>query len=127
VKYVVSAFVLGALIIQAQEYTSEQPPVVIRRCTALYTEEARRAKLEGTVVLYIEINPDGLARSIKVTRSLGMGLDESAVDAVKHWRWKAGQKHGEAVTTPATFEVNFRLNDPSPTCPTEPREGERKP
>ena len=42
-----------------------------------------------------------------------MALDESAVEAVNQWRFKPGEKHGEPVITPATIEVNFRLNDPS--------------
>jgi TonB family protein len=116
------AFVLGALTIQAQEYTTTRAPVLISRCTPRYTEEARRAKLEGAVVLYIEVGPDGLAHSIKVTRPLGMGLDESAVEAAKQWRFKPGEKHGEPVTTPVMFDVNFRLNDPSKPCGVPPEE-----
>lgn len=121
-KCVVFAFVLGALTIQAQEYTSVKAPVLISKCAPRYTEEARRAKLEGVVVLYVEVNPDGVAQSIKVTRPLGMGLDGNAVEAVKQWRFKPGEKHGEPVTAPATVEVNFQLIDPSKPCTVPPKE-----
>src|SRR3954466_7363531 len=47
-----------------------------------YSEEARKAKLEGVVVLRVVIGPDGIPRDIKVARSLGKGLDEEAIKAV---------------------------------------------
>ena len=74
------------------------------------TEDADRAKIEGTVVLYIKITPDGRANSVKVTRSLGMGLDESAVAAVKEWRFRPGRKNGKPMAMGITIEVNFRLD-----------------
>ena len=74
-----------------------------------YTEEARAAKLQGTVVLSVEIDPTGTATNIKVRRGLGLGLDEKAVEAVKKWKFKPGEKDGTPVTVAATIEVNFRL------------------
>jgi TonB family protein len=74
-----------------------------------YTEEARAAKLQGTVVLYVEINPTGTATNKKVRRGLGLGLDEKAVEAVEKWKFKPGEKDGTPVTVAATIEVNFRL------------------
>jgi periplasmic protein TonB len=74
-----------------------------------YTEEARAAKFQGTVTLYAEITPDGTATNIRVLHSLGLGLDEKAIEAVKQWRFKPGQKDGKPVTVAATIEVNFRL------------------
>ena len=74
-----------------------------------YSEEARKAKYQGTVVLYIEVDPTGKATNIRVQRSLGLGLDEKAVEAVKKWRFSPGKKDGKAVTVAATIEVNFRL------------------
>jgi TonB family protein len=84
-------------------------PVVIHKVDPEYSEEASSAKLQGTVVLYAEITPNGSATNIKVVRSLGMGLDEKAVEAVKQWDFKPGQKDGKPVTVAATIEVNFRL------------------
>jgi protein TonB len=74
-----------------------------------YSEEARKAKYQGTVLLYIEVDPSGKATNIKVARSLGLGLDEKAIEAVKKWKFKPGYKDGKPVTVAATIEVNFRL------------------
>ena len=74
-----------------------------------YTEEARNAKYQGTVLLSVEIDPTGIATNIKVQRSLGLGLDEKAIQAVKQWRFKPGEKDGKPVTVAATIEVNFCL------------------
>ncbi len=84
-------------------------PTLIRKVEPQYTEEARAARREGTVVLYVEIGPDGAATNIRVQRSLGLGLDERAIEAVKQWRFKPGEKEGQPVTVSATIEVNFRL------------------
>ena len=74
-----------------------------------YTEEARVAKYQGTVVLAVEIGSDGFARNIHVVRGLGLGLDENAVTAVSQWTFEPGKKDGGPVTVQATIEVNFRL------------------
>src|SRR5215470_16213993 len=57
-----------------------------------YSEEARKAKFQGTVLLYIEVDPSGKATNIKVARSLGLGLDEKAIEAVKKWKFSPGKK-----------------------------------
>ncbi len=84
-------------------------PVVISKKDPEFSEEARSAKFQGTVVLAVEIDPSGNATNIKVVRSLGLGLDEKAIEAVKQWKFKPGQKDGQPVTVAATIEVNFRL------------------
>lgn len=84
------------------------PPMVLSRTEPVYTEEARNAKIEGTVVLSLEIDMDGLAQNIEVTRSLDGGLDQSAVAAVQQWRFKPGEKNGKPVRVAAKIEVNFR-------------------
>jgi len=74
-----------------------------------YSEEARKAKYQGTVLLYVEVDASGKATNIKVQRSLGLGLDEKAIEAVRQWKFKPGYKDGKPVTVAATIEVNFRL------------------
>lgn len=74
-----------------------------------YSEEARSAKVQGTVILYVEIDPAGHANNIRVTRSMGLGLDEKAMEAVTAWRFVPGMKGGRPVTVAANIEVNFRL------------------
>ena len=84
-------------------------PQLLFKVEPQYTEEARAAKFQGTVLLYIEVQPDGRATNIRVQRSLGLGLDEKAVEAVQQWRFKPGTKEGQPVPVAATIEVNFRL------------------
>jgi TonB family protein len=84
-------------------------PVLLYKKEPEYSEEARKAKYQGTVVLYVQVDPSGKATHISVTRSLGLGLDEKAIEAVKQWKFKPGYKDGKPVTVEASIEVNFRL------------------
>ncbi len=84
-------------------------PALLYKVEPEYSEEARRAKYQGTVVLYVEVAADGKAHNMKVVRSLGLGLDEKAMEAVTKWRFRPGYKDGKPVTVAATIEVNFRL------------------
>jgi len=84
-------------------------PVVLFKKEPEYSEEARKAKYQGTVVLYIEVDPSGRAVNERVVRSLGLGLDEKAMEAVRQWKFKPGYRNGKPVTVAATIEVNFRL------------------
>jgi TonB family protein len=86
-------------------------PVLLYKTQPDYTEEARKAKYQGTVLLYIEVDPSGKATNIRVQRSLGLGLDEKAIEAVKQWKFKPGYRDGNPVPVSATIEVNFRLLD----------------
>jgi TonB family protein len=74
-----------------------------------YSEEARKAKYQGTVLLWVVVGPDGRPQSIRVQRSLGMGLDEKALEAVRQWRFEPAHKDGNAVPVQINVEVNFRL------------------
>ncbi|MGA2271970.1 MAG: energy transducer TonB [Bryobacteraceae bacterium] len=84
-------------------------PVLLFKKEPEYSEEARKAKYQGTVVLAIEVDPSGRAVNPRVVRSLGLGLDEKALEAVRQWKFKPGYKDGKPVTVAATIEVNFRL------------------
>ena len=74
-----------------------------------YSEEARKAKYQGTVILWLIVDPNGKPRDIKVARSLGMGLDEKAIEAVKSWKFDPARKDGAPVAVQINVEVNFRL------------------
>ena len=89
--------------------TGISAPTLLRKVEPEYSEAARAAKYQGTVVLYIEVEPDGVARNIRVIRGLGLGLDEKAIEAIRQWKFKPGMKDGQPVTVAATVEVNFRL------------------
>jgi periplasmic protein TonB len=74
-----------------------------------YSEEARKVKTQGTVQLALIVDEQGRPRNIRVTRSLGMGLDEKAIDAVKNWKFVPGTKDGLPVAVQVNVEIIFRL------------------
>lgn len=74
-----------------------------------YSEEARRVKHQGIVILSVVVDQQGRTRDIRVARSLGMGLDEKAMDAVKMWKFSPGMKDGIPVAVRVNIEVSFRL------------------
>ncbi|MGD0973370.1 MAG: energy transducer TonB [Candidatus Korobacteraceae bacterium] len=74
-----------------------------------YSEEARKAKYQGTVVLWMVVDPNGAPQQVRVTRKLGMGLDEKAIEAVRKWKFEPAMKDGKPVAVQISVEVNFRL------------------
>jgi TonB family protein len=84
-------------------------PELVFKVKPEYSEQARKAKYQGTVVLYVEVEPNGRAQNMRVIQSLGLGLDEKAMEAVRKWTFRPGHKNGKPVTVVATVEVSFRL------------------
>lgn len=74
-----------------------------------FSEEARKTKYQGTVVLRLIVGTDGRPRDIGIVQSLGMGLDEKAIEALRLWRFEPGRKAGVAVAVLVNIEVNFHL------------------
>ena len=74
-----------------------------------YTEEARRAKKQGTCVLWLIVDAAGRPRDIKVVRGLGLGLDAKAMEAVQRWRFQPALKDGKPVDVQISVEVEFHL------------------
>lgn len=74
-----------------------------------FTEEARKAKYSGIVVIWAIIDVDGRAKNIEVVRGAGLGLDEEAVRAVMTWYFRPGERNGKPVRTATTIEVNFTI------------------
>jgi len=84
-------------------------PQLVFKVEPEYSEEARKAKFQGTVVLYVVVDEKGVPRDLKVVRPLGLGLDQKAIEAVQKWKFKPGLKDGHPVAVSAQIEVNFRL------------------
>jgi len=74
-----------------------------------YSEEARRSRFQGSVLLALIVGPDGNPHELHIMRSLGLGLDEKALDAVRTWRFEPARKDGVPVAVRISVEVNFRL------------------
>jgi TonB family protein len=74
-----------------------------------FSEPARKAKYQGTVVITLIVNEEGLPTNIHITAPLGYGLDDKAVQAVQTWKFKPAQKDGRPVATQIAVEVDFHL------------------
>jgi len=76
-----------------------------------FSDEARRAKYEGTVVVTLIVDANGNPQDVHVSRSLGMGLDEKAIEDVQKWKFKPAidQKTGKGVPVMLSVEARFRL------------------
>jgi protein TonB len=85
------------------------PPVLVYKTEPEYSDEARKVKWQGTVIVLIEIDERGEVRRARVAEGAGMGLDERAVEAVRRWRFKPALRDGKPVPAPARVEVSFHL------------------
>ncbi len=84
-------------------------PVVLYQPDPQFSEEARKAKFSGNVVVYLWVDTDGRPSHIRVVRGVGMGLDEKAVEAVRQYRFKPAMKNGKPVTVDLYVDVNFQI------------------
>ena len=104
---------LGAAtaIAYSQEVAKVTSPVLIREFKPQYTEEARRAKIQGIVEMSAVVLEDGTVGDVTVTKSLDQqyGLDDEAVKAMKKWRFRPGTKDGKPVAVAVTVEMSFSL------------------
>jgi TonB family protein len=84
-------------------------PQVIYNPEPSFSDEARKAKVQGVVLLLLVVGKDGRPYDIRVGQSLGMGLDEKAIEAVGRWRFRPATLNGQPVATQIAVEVNFHL------------------
>ncbi len=99
----------GAAVAPQRVGSGTSAPVPLYHPEPEYSELARQAKYQGTVVFSLIVDTSGHAVHMSVLRPLGMGLDVQAMGAVSQWRFKPGMKDGKPVPVLATVEVNFRL------------------
>lgn len=85
------------------------PPTLVREVKPIYTDEARRQRIQGDVILEIVVRSDGSVGSIRVRRSLGGGLDQRAIEAVRQWRFNPARRHGTPVDVAVEVAVEFKL------------------
>jgi TonB family protein len=105
------AILASQLASQEIDSHSVVPPVIQLKIQPEYTDEARQARLEGTATVSVTVGADGKPRDLKILRSLGLGLDESALAAVGKWQFRPATKNGEPVDSKTQIELNFRLLD----------------
>lgn len=88
----------------------DRPVEIVFKPTPEYTDDARSARIEGTVSLELEFTATGDVRVLRVVRGLGHGLDEAAERAALRIRFKPAQSDGAAVDSRATVHITFRLS-----------------
>jgi len=114
--YVAGAAPLIDLSLLSARRTANSPAVpalsLIKRVAAEYSREARAAGLQGTVLLLVEVTPEGTVHDVRVRRSLGLGLDERAVAAAKQWQYKPFDANGRSTTE--VVEVPFQTEPRGP-------------
>lgn len=132
-SYLVCALVLfaGSLVAASQQgQGTPAPPLIVHRpvCTEknprpdclsaprvisssppTYSEEARKAKIEGDCIVSMVIDDKGNPNNLHVVSSLGMGLDERAIEAIKKWKFEPAFKDGKPVAAKLTVQVSFHL------------------
>jgi TonB family protein len=84
-------------------------PLVLSAVDPEYSDEARRSKFTGVVVVSLVVDPSGLPQHVHVVRRLGMGLDEKAIAAVKQYKFKPAEYQGKPVPVEVNIEVNFQI------------------
>ena len=87
----------------------DTPVEVVFKPTPAYTEEARALKLEGDVLLEVEFSASGQVHVLRVVGGLGHGLDESAIHAAEHMRFKPAIGGGRPIDFRTTVHIVFRL------------------
>jgi TonB family protein len=85
------------------------PPILIHRVEPKYSPEALQKKYQGTVLLRATVHKDGSVTVDEVVRKLGLGLDESAVQALEQWKFRAGARNGEPISVQTQIAVHFNL------------------
>ena len=88
------------------------PPVKVNAPVPQYTEEARRQRIQGVVILQAVVNCQGLVENVTVLQSLDPGLDQNSVDAISRWTFRPAMQNGKAVSVFYNLTVNFRLQEP---------------
>jgi protein TonB len=84
-------------------------PVLIFQVEPEFSEEARKAKVAGNVLVNLWVDTNGNPSHVRVIRGVGMGLDEKAVEAVRQYRFKPAMENGKPVLVELNVEVNFQI------------------
>jgi TonB family protein len=114
---VVALLALVAAAAAQQEAPVNRPgpdvtsPKIVREVKPVYTDAAKKERIQGTVVMDVVVQSDGSVGDVTVTRSLDKtyGLDDEAVKAMKQWTFDPGKKDGKAVPVLVQVEMSFTL------------------
>jgi TonB family protein len=99
---------VGEEVLKVDPHTMKAPKALYSP-DPQYSEEARVARYSGVGVLGVVVGRDGNPKTVWVSKKLGLGLDEKAIEAVRQWRFEPAMKNGQPVATAINVEVSFRL------------------
>ena len=85
------------------------PPVVLFAPEPEFSEEARKAKVAGNVLVYLQVDASGHPTHVRVLKGIGLGLDEKAMEAVRQYKFKPAMENGHPVVVEMNVEVNFQI------------------
>jgi TonB family protein len=85
-------------------------PAVVHSVEPEFSEQARAASLQGTVALQLIVDAEGNPQNIRITRHLGMGLDEKAVEAVRQYKFRPAMYQGHPVAVQIVVDIDFHLH-----------------
>ncbi len=84
-------------------------PIAVKRVDPIYTEIARKARVQGIVIVEAVIDRQGNVTEARVLKPLGMGLDMAALNAIRQWKFTPGTLNGLSVPVYYNLTVNFRI------------------
>jgi TonB family protein len=87
----------------------DTPPAIVRSVNAEFSDDARRNRIQGIVLVSLLVNEEGIPIDLSVTKGMGHGLDEKALEAVSQYRFRPAMRDGVPIESRITVEVNFRL------------------
>jgi TonB family protein len=94
---------------QAESAPAVQPIVILEKSNPVYTDEARRLRIEGEVLVEVIFRASGQVQTVRVVKGLGHGLDEAALRAAEQIRFKPAIQQGQTVDFPAVAHIVFQL------------------
>lgn len=98
-----------ALPARSEFVAFEEPPVPISQPTPVYPEMARKAGIEGMVILHVLVDKQGRVRDVRLIKGIGAGLDESAIESVRQSRWTPAIQNTKPVAVWVSYPVRFKL------------------
>lgn len=84
-------------------------PRALYKIEPTYTEDARKARVQGIVILDAVIDEKGNVTQVQVLKPLSGGLSEKAIEAIRQWKYEPGRKDGKPVPVIITVSISFRL------------------
>ena len=95
----------AALFAQTQKTT---PPKPVHIVYARYPESAIREGIDATVLVMLTIPPDGVPKNVKIAKGFRPDFDESAIDAVRQWKFRPAMRDGKPTEVTVTLEIVFK-------------------